>query len=102
MESIYAALLLYKGSKDISEVNIEKVLKAADLKPDKTQITKLVAGLKETDIETILSSASTASVAVAPTAAPKVDSKTPRKKEAKKKDEEEEVEEEPPGIGSLF
>ncbi len=100
MESIYAALLLYKASKDVSEANIEKVLKAADLKPDKTQITKLVAGLKETDIETILSSASAAPVAVAPAAAPQVETKTPGKKEAKK--EEEEEEEEPTGIGSLF
>ena len=99
MESIYAALLLYKASKDISEVNIEKVLKAADLKPDKTQITKLVAGLKETDIDTILKSASVATVATAPAAA-QIETKTPAKKEAKKEEEEEEAE--PTGIGSLF
>ena len=98
MESIYAALLLYKASKDISEVNIEKVLKAADLKPDKTQITKLVAGLKETDIDTILKSASVAPVATAPAAA-QIETKTPAKKEAKKEEEEEA---EPTGIGSLF
>ncbi len=99
MESIYAALLLYKASKDISEVNIEKVLKAADLKPDKTQITKLVAGLKETDIETILKSASVAPVAATPAPAAQIETKTPAKKVAKKEEEEEE---EPTGIGSLF
>ena len=100
MESIYAALLLYKASKDISEANIEKVLKAAELKPDKTQITKLVAGLKETDIDTILKSASAAPVAAAPAPAAQIETKTPAKKKAKKEEEEEEAE--PTGIGSLF
>ncbi|TFF95164.1 MAG: 50S ribosomal protein P1 [Promethearchaeota archaeon] len=98
MESIYAALLLHKASKDITEDNIEKILKAADVKPDKTQITKLVAGLKEADIETILSSASAAPIAAA---APAGKSAGPAKKE-KKEEEEEEEEEIPSGIGSLF
>ena len=86
MESIYAALLLYKASKNISEANIEKVLKAAEIKIDKTQITKLVAGLKETDIDTIIKSAPVAPVAVAPAAAAKIETKTPAKKAAKKEE----------------
>jgi len=101
VESIYAALLLHKASKDITEDNIEKILKAADVKPDKTQITKLVAGLKETDIETILSSASAAPIAAA---APAGTSAGPAKEEKKKEEKEEEEDEEeiPSGIGSLF
>lgn len=100
MESIYAALLLHKASKDITESNIEKILKAADIEPDKTQINKLVAGLNETDIETILKSASAAPVASMPAAAS--EGTTEAKEEEKKKEEEEEEDEEPAGIGSLF
>ncbi|MBD3214917.1 MAG: 50S ribosomal protein P1 [Candidatus Lokiarchaeota archaeon] len=101
MESIYAALLLHKASKDITESGIEKILKAAGVDPDKTQITKLVAGLNETDIETILKSASAAPVASMPAAggggAPEA-----KEEEEAKKEEEEEEDEEPAGIGSLF
>ena len=95
MESIYAALLLHKANKKITEANLEKVLEAAGTKVDKTELTKLIAGLKEVKIEDIIKSAGSAPVIAAPSAAPKVE-----KKEEKKKEEEEE--EEPTGIGSLF
>lgn len=99
MESIYAALILHKGQKKITEANIEKILKAADVEVDKAQITKLVAGLKETDIESIISSATATPIMAAPVAgggAPQAAVKE------EKKEEEEEEEEEPTGIGSLF
>lgn len=100
MESVYAALLLHKASKNITEAAIEKVLTAAGVKADKAQITKLVAGLKETDIDAVMASAAAGPVMAAPAAA---GSSAPAAapKEAKK-EEEEEVEEEPTGIGSLF
>ena len=95
MESIYAALLLHKVGGKITEASVEKVLTAAGGKVDKTELTKLIAGLKGTKIEDIIKTAGAVSVAVAPAG---------EKKEAKKKKkkEEEEVEEEPTGIGSLF
>jgi len=95
MESIYAALLLHKVGGKITEANVEKVLTAAGAKADKTEITKLIAGLKGTKIEDIIKSAGSMPVMAAPAG---------EKKEAKKKEkkEEEEVEEEPTGIGSLF
>ena len=96
MESIYAALLLHKAGGKINETNVEKVLTAAGAKVDKDQIGKLIAGLKSTDIEDIIKSASSIPVAAAPTGAPV------EKKEEKKKKEEAEEEEEPTGIGSLF
>ena len=101
MESIYAALLLHKASKKITEANVEKVLKAADADVDKTQITKLIAGLKSKNIDEILASAASAPVMAAPVAAA---GGAPAKAEApaKKEEEEEEEEEEPTGIGSLF
>jgi len=95
MESIYAALLLHKAGGKITEANVEKVLTAAGAKVDKTEITKLIAGLKGTKIEDIIKSASAVTVATAPAGA------TPEKKKEEKK-KEEEPEEEPTGIGSLF
>ena len=98
MESIYAALLLNKANKKITEANIEKILSAVGVPVDKTQLTKVVAGLKETDIESIISSAAAAPVMAAPVASSASAKAAPKKK----KEKEEEVEEEPTGIGSLF
>ena len=99
METIYAALILHKAQKDITEANIEKILKAASVDVDKAQLTKVVAGLKEADIETIISSAAATPVMAAPVASAKPTKGAPKKA---KKEEEEEEEEEPTGIGSLF
>ncbi len=96
MESIYAALLLHKAGGKINESNLEKVLTAAGVKVDKGEIAKLIAGLKETDIEDIIKSAGAVPVVAAPAGG------TVEKKEAEKKKEEEPEEEEPTGIGSLF
>lgn len=100
MESIYAALLIFKvkGNKAITEANLDKVLKAAGADVDPEQIKKLVTGLKSTDLDAIIKNASTMPVGVS--TAPVVDKKKPSKK--KKEPEKEEVEEEPAGIGSLF
>ena len=95
MESIYAALLLHKVGGKITEANVEKVLTAAGAKADKTEIAKLITGLKGTKIEDVIKSAGSMPVMAAPAG-----EKKEAKKEAKK--EEEEVEEEPTGIGSLF
>ena len=95
MESIYAALLLHKVGRNITEGNVEKVLNAAGAKVDKAQIGKLIAGLKETDITEIIKSASAAPVIAAPSGGAAKEKKEPKK-------EKEVVEEEPTGIGSLF
>ncbi|MBY9005035.1 MAG: 50S ribosomal protein P1 [Candidatus Lokiarchaeota archaeon] len=97
MESIYAALLLHKAGKGITDSAIEKVLKAAGADIDNSQITKLVAGLKEANIDEIISSAAAAPIMAAPVAGA-----APAQAEVKKEKEEEEEEEEPTGIGSLF
>ena len=96
MESIYAALLLHKAGSKINESNVEKVLNAAGAKVEKSEIAKLIAGLKETKIEDIIKSAGAVPVIAAPASGTVKD-----KKEEKKKEEEPE-EEEPTGIGSLF
>lgn len=96
MESIYAALLLHKADKKITEANLVKILTAAGVKVDKDEIAKLIAGLKETNIDDIIKSASVTPITTAPAG------KTKEKKKEKKKEEKEEEEEEPTGIGSLF
>lgn len=101
MESIYAALLLHKASKSITATSLKKVLDAAGASVDDDQVKKVVAALKQTDIEDLIKSASAAPVAVA--AAPAAQAEAPAKgKKKPKKEEEEEEEEEPVGIGSLF
>jgi large subunit ribosomal protein L12 len=97
MESIYAALLLHKAGGKINETNVEKVLTAAGATVDKDQIVKLIAGLKDTKIEDIIKSASSAPVIAAPAGGA-----VEKKEKKKKKEEEPEEEEEPTGIGSLF
>jgi len=97
MESIYAALLLHKAGGKINETNVEKVLTAAGAKVDKDQIVKLIAGLKETDIEDMIKSAGSVAVVAAP-----AEGVSKKKEKKKKKEEPEEEEEEPTGIGSLF
>ena len=69
--------------------------KLTSLEVDKSEISKLIAGLKEADIDEIIKTAGSAPVMTAP-----VEGKKEKKKEKKK--EEEEEEEEPTGIGSLF
>ena len=65
MESIYAALLLHKAGKKITEDAVDKVLKAAGAKVDSSDITKLIAGLKGADIDEIISSAASVPVLAA-------------------------------------
>lgn len=96
MESVYAALLLHKVGGKITEANVEKVLTAAGAKVDKTEITKLIAGLKVANMDDIIKNASAMPVMAAPAGG-----KVEEKKKGKKK-KEEEVEAEPTGIGSLF
>ncbi|MFX1256629.1 MAG: 50S ribosomal protein L12 [Promethearchaeota archaeon] len=99
MESIYAALLLHKASKKITEAAIEKILKAAGVEVEKSNITKLIAGLKQKNIDEIIASAATTPVIAAPVA---TEGKTTKIKPKEAEKEEEEEEEEPTGIGSLF
>ena len=104
MESIYAALILHKASKSITEAAIENILKAAGIEPDSSQITKVVSGLKEKNIDQIISSAAAVPVmaAAAPAAAESKEKESKKEDKKKKKEEDAKEEAEPTGIGSLF
>ena len=102
MEYVYAALMLHKLKKDISEENLTAVVKASGGQVNEAQVKSLVASLADVNIEEAIKAAPVA-VAAAPAAAPAEGGEG--KKEDKKKDEaasaksEEQAME---GLSSLF
>ncbi len=105
MEYIYSAMLLHSAGKEINEANVEKVLSAAGVSPDKARIKALVAALEGVDIEEAISKA-TVLPAAAPAPAPEEAEAKPageEKKEEKKEEEKEVSEEEAAsGLSALF
>ncbi|MDR3781987.1 MAG: 50S ribosomal protein P1 [Candidatus Nitrosotalea sp.] len=67
MEYVYAALLLHKQKKEISEANIANVVKASGAEVNEAQVKALVAALADVNIEEAIKAAP---VAVAAPAAP--------------------------------
>ncbi len=101
MQYIYAALILHKSGKEITEDGIKKILEAAGIDVDESRVKQVVAALSDIDIDEALSQAIMAgAVAAAPVAA----TATAGGEEAAKEEEEEEeaVSEEEVGLGNLF
>ena len=102
MEYVYAALMLHKLKKDISEENLTSVVKASGGEVNEAKVKSLVASLADVNIEEAIKAAPVV-VASAPAAAPAEGGEG--KKEDKKKDEaasaksEEQAME---GLSSLF
>ncbi len=97
MEYIYAALLLHKLEKEVSEDNVKKVVAAAGGEVDESKIKSLTASLKGVDIAKELESASLA------TAVPAGGSEAPAKEEKKEeKPKEEKKEAAAEGLSALF
>ena len=102
MEYVYAALMLHKLKKDITEENLTAVVKASGGEVNEAQVKSLVASLADVNIEEAIKAAPVA-VAAAPAAAPAAGGEG--KKEDKKDDEaasaksEEQAME---GLSSLF
>ncbi len=95
MEYIYAALLLHKLGKEVSEDNVKKVVAATGAEVDDSKIKSLIASLKDVDIESELANASMVS------SAPAGASSAPaEKKEEKPKEEPKAAAAE--GLGALF
>ena len=93
MEYIYAALLLHKLGKEVSEHNLKSVVAATGSNADEGKIKSLIVSLKGVDIDKELESASLASAA--PAHAP-----AHEKKEEKPKEEKKEAAAE--GLSALF
>ncbi len=106
MEYIYAAMLLHKAGKPITEENLTQVLTAAGVNVDAVRVKALVASLAEVNIDEVIKSAPTitsAPVTAAPAAAPEATAK-PKEEEKKMKEEEEKAKEEAAleGLSALF
>ena len=93
MEYTYAALLLHKLGKEISEDNLKKVISATGAQVDEGKVKVLVASLKDVNIEEQLANASLA--AAAPAASGAAEALEEEKKEEPKAEAAE-------GLASLF
>ena len=102
MENVYAAMLLHKAGKEISEESVTNVLTAAGITADAVQVKALVASLSEVDIDEAIKAAPTM-MAPAPAAAPATEEK-PKVEDKKKKAKEEKAKEDAAleGLGALF
>jgi len=100
MEYVYAALLLHKLGKPVSEENLTSVVKATGVAPDQVKIKALASALSEVNIDEALKSAATMAVAAAPAAA--AAGAPAAKAEEKPKEEEKKEEEALQGLASLF
>ena len=98
MEYVYAALLLHKLHKDVSEENIKAVVSAAGVDVNEAQAKSLVAALADVDISEAIQAAPVAVAAVAPVEEPQETTETPEEEEDQEKDEDEAME----GLSSLF
>ena len=101
MEYVYAAMLLHRAGQKVNEANLNKVLEAANIKPELTKAKALVAALEGVDIDKAIKEAAVQQVAVA--AAPAGGgAKQEAKPEVKKEDEKKAAEEAAAGLSALF
>jgi len=102
MEYIYAAMLLHKAGKEITEDAVKAVLTAAGVAVDEARVKALVAALQGVNIEEAIAKAAMAApVAAAPAAAG--EAKAEEKKEGKKPEDDKKAEESAAaGLGALF
>jgi len=94
MEYIYAALLLHKLGKEVSETHLKKVLEAAGTQVDEAKVKTLIASLKGVDIASELANASVIA------AAPAHGAHAPKAEEKPKEEEKKEAAAE--GLSALF
>ena len=101
MEYVYAALLLHKLQKDVSEENLTSIVKASGAEVNEAQVKALVAALADVNIDEAVKAAPVAVAAAAAPAAEGGDAPAAEAKEEKKDDgksEEQAME----GLSSLF
>lgn len=103
MEYVYAALLLHKLDKDVTEDSVASVVKASGAEVNQAQVKSLVAALADVDIGEAVKALPVAAAAAAPVAAaaPAADEPGSGDKEEKKDDSQSE-EQAMAGLSSLF
>jgi len=85
MEYVYAALMLHKLKKEITEENVTSIVKASGTEVNEAKVKSLVASLADVNIEDAIKAAPVA-VAAAPAAAA-APAESGEGKKAEKKDE---------------
>ena len=98
MEYVYAALLLHKLGKDVTDDALRSVVQAAGAEVDESKIKSLVASLKDVDIESELANASSAPVPASSGTQSETSPVAEKKKEAPKEEKKAAAE----GLASLF
>ena len=98
MEYIYAALLLHKLEKEVSEENVKSVVVATGVEVDESKVKSLIVSLSGVDIAKELENASL--VAAAPAGDAGASGAPAEKKEEKPKEEKKEAAAE--GLSALF
>ncbi|MBZ3935314.1 50S ribosomal protein P1 [Methanimicrococcus blatticola] len=100
MQYIYAALLIYKSGKEITEDSVKAVLAAAGADVDDARVKALISALDGVDIEEAIAKAAFAApAAAAPAAAAEA---APAAAEAAPEEEDHSEEEGMAGLGALF
>ena len=102
MEYVYAAMLLHKAGKEISEESVSNILKAAGIAADIVRVKAIVASLSEVDIEEAIKSAPTMMAAPASSSATAEAEEKPKKEEKDTEDEKEKEDAALEGLGALF
>ena len=68
MEYVYAALMLHKLQKEVTEENVTNIVKASGAEVNEAQVKALVASLADVNIEDAIKAAPVAVAAAAPAA----------------------------------
>jgi large subunit ribosomal protein L12 len=101
MEYVYAALMLHKLKKDITEENITNIVKSSGAEVNDAQVKALVASLADVNIEEAIKAAPVA-VAAAPAAATEAPAKSDEDKKEEKAADGKSEEQAMEGLSSLF
>ncbi|MDY0386026.1 MAG: 50S ribosomal protein P1 [Methanolobus sp.] len=102
MEYIYAALLLFKAGKDVTEEAVTAVLQAAGVEVNDARAKALVAALDGVDIEEAMATAAVSAAAPAAAAAPTAAAEEAPAEEEEEDDAEAAEESGMAGLGALF
>ena len=103
MEYVYTAMLQHSAGTEVNAKSVEKVLKAAGVKADKSRAEALVASLEGVDIEEAMATAAVAAPAASGAAQAAESSEAAPAEEAEEEKEEEVSEEDAvSGLGALF
>ena len=101
MEYVYAALMLHKLKKEITEENVTSIVKASGAELNEAKVKSLVASLADVDIEDAIKAApvvAAAPAAAAPAAAGEGKKEEKKDEAASGKSEEQAME----GLSALF